>query len=283
MQLERIGVDRRLRSKWVRRGLIARAGPGSYVVVGSTPTWRRDAWCAAADVAGRGYVAGRTAARLLGLDGFGAPKRPPEVLLRREHRGAALPFVAATTRSPLGHGDTVVIDGIRCLGAERLIIEAPLFGFTRDEIESAIDSAIRTRRANEARLRDAVLSSSRPGVHGGRFLRDALIDAGGESRLERWFLAIVRVGGVPRPEMRVICRVEGGFAAGLDARFPGGLVVELEGHATHSSRKQRQHDEERRTRLILLGLRVIVFTYNDVRDRPEWVLATLRKALALCA
>ena len=42
-------------------------------------------------------------------------------------------------------------------------------------------------------------------------------------------------------------------------------------------------DEQRRTELTLRGLRVITFTYGDVRDRPDWVIARLREAFALLA
>lgn len=282
IQLDRLGIDRSQRHRWVKAGLLKRAGPRSYFVTGSVDTWQRQAWAAAADVAGRGYVAGRTAARLNRLDGFWQERGTPEVLLRREHRGCRLPYVVRATSRPLGVGDTVRIDGIRCLSAERLIVESPLFEFTVAETENAIDSAVRSRRVSEGSLRAAVLDSIRPGV-AGDLLREALIDAGGESRLERWFLAIVRSGGLARPTMRVAVRAEGGWAARLDALFAGGLVVELEGHATHSLRRQRQHDEERRTTLTLQGYRVIVFTYSDVRDRPEWVLARLREAIALSA
>lgn len=282
-QLDRAGVDRQLRSKWVRRGLLERAGPRSFFVAGSAPTWRRAAWAAAADVEGRGFLAGRTAACLHGLDDFAPGRRLPEVLVRRDARGIRLPYVVRSTILPLELRDTSTIDGVRCLNAERLIIEAPLFGFTAAEVENAIDSAIRKRKAREDSLRERVLAGIRPGVAGGHALREALVDTGGESRLERWFLEIVRAGGLVRPEMRVVCRAGNGFAARLDARFPDALVVELEGHATHSSRRQRQHDEERRTTLTLKGFRVIVFTYNDVRDRPQWVVATLRRAVPAAA
>lgn len=281
-QLDRLGVGKSLRYRWVRAGLLQPAGPRSYFVAGSVDSWRRQAWAAAADVAGRGYVAGRTAAHLHRLDGFASASTVPEVLVRREHRSCHLPWVVHTTGRPLGASDTVVIDGIRCLSAERLIVESPLFGFTVAETENAIDSAVRGKRVHEQRLRKAVLESLRPGVAGEQ-LREALIDTGGESRLERWFLAIVRRGGLARPTMRVAVRSQGGWAARLDALFPGRLVIELEGHATHSLRRQRQHDEERRTKLILKGYRVITFTYNDVRDRPDWVLARLREAIALAS
>lgn len=280
-ELARLGVSPSLRAKWVHRQLLAPAGPHSFVVAGAPRTAAQAAWCAAADCAGRGYVAGRTAAWLHGLDGFEPPPRP-ELLLRREHRGTRLPHLVRTTGRQLGSGDAVTIRGVRCLGAERLILEAPRFDFTATEIENAIDSAIRAKKVFEPHLRDRVLNSVRPGS-GRSAVREALQDTGGESRLERWFLAIVRTGGLPRPAMRVVVHADRRFAARLDAAFPGGLVIELEGHATHSSRRQRQHDEERRTALTLQGYRVIVFTYNDVRDRPDWVLAQLRAARTLVA
>jgi len=279
VELDRLGIDSKLRSKWLRRRLLIRAGPRAFFVAGSAPTWRRELWAAAANARGLGYVAGRSAARLHGLDGF-TDDHPPELLLGREHRGVRLPYVVRFTSAP--PGATVTIDGIRCLTAERLILESPRFGFTTAETENAIDSAVRMRKVHEGLLRGRVMAAATPGVDRSP-LRAALVDAGGESRLERWFLAIVRTGGLPRPRMRVICRAERGFAARLDAVFPGDLVVELEGHATHSLRQQRQHDEARRTTLTLQGRRVVVFTYDDVRNRPDWILAQLRTALALAS
>jgi len=280
-ELAALGVSASLRAKWVQRRRLLRVGPRSFVLPGAPTPARQSAWCAAADVAGFGHVAGRTAAWLFGLDGFRPPRRP-EVLLHRTHRGLRVPYALRTTDRPLGDQDAVIVDGIPCLRADRLIVESHHFGFSTAEIENAIDSAIRTGWVDESALRAQALESVRQGS-GGAAVRDALLDTGGESRLERWFLAIVRTGGLPRPAMRVVVRPELGWSARLDATFPGGLVVELEGHATHSSRRQRQHDEERRTALTLAGYRVIVFTYIDVRDRPDWVLSRVRAALALIA
>ncbi|MCU1398758.1 MAG: Protein of unknown function (DUF559)/Domain of unknown function [Acidimicrobiales bacterium] len=89
--------------------------------------------------------------------------------------------------------------------------------------------------------------------------------------------------GLPRPELQVSWRAGTRTVARVDAFFPGDLVVELAGHGTHSCRAQLQRDEQRRTELTLRGFRVITFTYNDVRDRPSWVIARLRDALGLWA
>jgi hypothetical protein len=190
--------------------------------------------------------------------------------------------VRSTTR-PLTKADTVIVHGFRCLTAERLIVESPLFGFNTAETENAIDSAIRLRLVAEQRLRTSVIHHHHGGVNGSRMLLDALVDSGGESRLERWFLALVRQSGIARPMLQKTYRDGSRTIARVDAYFPGGVVVEVSGHGTHSSRRQCRSDAQRRTELTLRGLTVLTFTYEDVRDRPHWVIAQLRKALAMTA
>ncbi|HEY4333406.1 MAG TPA: hypothetical protein VGM78_12575 [Ilumatobacteraceae bacterium] len=280
-QLDRLGIDRRLRSEWSERGLISRAGARSYVLAGSAPSWHRSVWCAATDVLGAGYVAGRTAARLHGLDGF--VRDDVELLVSRGRRSIASRHDVRSTSMPLDQRHTVVITGIRCLTAERLILNSPLFRFDQHETENAIDSAIRLKLVSEQRLRLLVAERHRPGVNGGRVLLDAMPDTGGESQLERRFLALVRRAGLPRPTLQRVFRDGVRTLARVDALFGADLVVELAGHATHSSRADRQRDEQRRTELVLRGVRVITFTFEDVRDRPHWVLSQLRAALRLAA
>ncbi|HQV58923.1 MAG TPA: hypothetical protein PKV27_12980 [Ilumatobacteraceae bacterium] len=50
-------------------------------------------------------------------------------------------------------------------------------------------------------------------------------------------------------------RSDSRLVARVDWVFPSGLIVELEGHATHSTRAQRTEDEGRRTELTLRGER----------------------------
>lgn len=85
----------------------------------------------------------------------------------------------------------------------------------------------------------------------------------------------------PRPRLQVTYRSAGRLVARVDALFGDDLVIEVAGHGTHSTRSQRQRDEQRRTELTLAGRRVITFTYDDVMDRPDWVVAQLRLALGV--
>ena len=190
---------------------------------------------------------------------------------------------AAVASDQFGAISSKQLDGIRCLKAERLILDSPLFNFDQEETENAIDSAIRLRLVSEQRLRTKVIDRHREGINGGRILLDALVDTGGQSRLERWFLKLVRTAGLPRPELQLSWRDGSRIIARVDAFFPGGLIVEVAGHGTHSSRRAIQADEQRRTELTLRGFRVITFTYNDIRDRPDWVIAKLLQAITLTA
>jgi hypothetical protein len=280
-QLRGNGVDSSMRSKWERTGLIERLGPRSFAIAGSSPTFQRDMTAGLADLDGFGVAAGRAGARLHGLDDFSSAS--PEFLLSREHRGYSTNGLVCATARPLTRSDVVRVQGFRCLTAERLILESPLFEFSKAETENAIDSAMRARLVAEQRLRTRIVREHSRGINGGRLLLDALTDTGGESRLERWFLGLVRRAGIGRPTLQKTYRDGTRVVARVDAYFPGGLVVEISGHGTHSSRRQRQVDAQRHTELTLRGLRVITFTYDDVRDRPDWVIARLREALALAA
>lgn len=131
---------------------------------------------------------------------------------------------------------------------------------------------------NERRLRRRILAELPINARRRHALIDALIDTGGESRLERRFLALIRRSGLPRPALQRVYRSGSRTIARVDAEFPGHLVVELDGHGTHATREQRKRDALRRTELTLRGKRVITFTYDDVFGRPEWVIDVLRVA-----
>jgi hypothetical protein len=280
-QLLARGIDSSTRSKWERKGLVSRLGSRSFALAGSPPSFERALAAGLADLGGFGVVAGRAGSRLHGLDGFGASST--EFLVPRANRMSKTDGLVCSTGRPLSKADVVVVHGFRCLTAERLIVESPLFHFTRTETENAIDSSIRLRLVAEQRLRTRVIREHHGGVNGSRLLLDALIDAGGESRLERWFLGLVRQAKISRPILQQTYRDGSRTVARVDAYFHGGLVVEVSGHGTHATRRQRQVDAQRHTELTLRGLRVLTFTYEDIRDRPGWVIARLREALALAA
>ncbi|MFP3901263.1 MAG: DUF559 domain-containing protein [Acidimicrobiia bacterium] len=90
--------------------------------------------------------------------------------------------------------------------------------------------------------------------------------------------------GLPVPRCQVHLRCPGGGIARVDLLWDRSrLVAELNGHGSHATRRRRQADAERAARLALAGWRVIAFTYEDVTERPAYVVATIAAHLAQTA
>lgn len=59
--------------------------------------------------------------------------------------------------------------------------------------------------------------------------------------------------------------------------------MEADGYAYHSDRAAYRRDRERLNQLERLGWRVLRFTWEDVRGRPDHVVALVRECLAAAA
>ena len=86
------------------------------------------------------------------------------------------------------------------------------------------------------------------------------------------------------PRCQVELRKAGGGIARVDLFWEEArLVVELDGHGTHATRRDRQAAAERAARLGLEGWHVVSFTYEDVTERPGYVVAMIRTYLRSAA
>jgi hypothetical protein len=273
---QKFGVCDRLRNEWLALNWIERLGIHTFRFAGSPGTWNMELASALGDLGQSAVVSGRSAGALLHLDGFS--EGAVEIWVPRGCRNRSHPAIVRSSSRPLLAGDVLTIDGIRCVTAERLILDSLLFRFSEREIYNAIDSAIRARLVSERRLRTRIVDDLASNAWHRRTLIGALVDTGGESALERRFLAIVRRARLSRPQLQRVYRSGARTLARVDAEFADGLVVEVAGHGTHASRLQRQRDAQRHTELTLRGKRMITFTYDDVYGRPRWVLDVLRAA-----
>jgi very-short-patch-repair endonuclease len=70
------------------------------------------------------------------------------------------------------------------------------------------------------------------------------------------------------------------FVARVDFLYrEHGVVVEVSGRLGHSSPEERARDAQRRNELQDLGLKVYEFTWEDVTQRPTFVVARIRTLL----
>lgn len=276
-QVVALGYPRDQAARWVRAGRLQRFGSRTFVVAGSAPTWEQGLTAGLLDLGPGALVGGRAAAALHCFDGYG--RGPLEFLVVRHRARRRRELVVRSTRM-LRPIDRTRVGSFACTSAVRTILDLAAIA-TFDEVADAVDSALRDGLVSEAFLRRQLAAARRSGRRGSRLLDEVLVDAGGHSRLERRFLTLVRAARLPRPSCQQIHERGGRFLARTDFCWSRErVVVEVAGQRTHASRRERQRDAERHTELQLQGYLVLTFTYEDVVERPTWVIARTREALA---
>jgi very-short-patch-repair endonuclease len=274
-QLLSCGVPARTVDNWVATGrLLGARFRGVYRVAGSPETADRPAW--AAVLGTDSPLSYLSAARWWELpvpdDGWLHITRfdrrriawPPGV---RVHRVALEP--AATTRRRgllVTTRDETMLD---CLGW------LPL-GQARVLADRANQQGWLSPAAIAGRL------DGQPGRWGNRQLRQVLKDWGdraaaeSERRLHRLLRGAAISGWVAN-----LTVVLGGRRFEIDVAFPElRLAIEVDGYAYHSGDERFQRDRTKQNALIAAGWRILRFTWADLTERPDYVLAAIGQLLA---
>lgn len=145
-----------------------------------------------------------------------------------------------------------------------------------------------TRRGGGAKLMDSALqrhvempqlwrahlrNKGRHGSPAARRLLHAAAD-GARSEAERLLVKLLRDNGITGWKTNYPV---GGYK--IDVAFPQQKVaIETDGWAFHSSQEDFQKDRERQNKLALLGWQVLRFTWLDLTEYPQRVLAEIRFA-----
>ena len=196
-----------------------------------------------------------------------------EFLVPRDRRSmAVVPGVRSTSR--WDERDVIRHRGVRTSAAARALIDMAIDERSATTVEDAIDSAIRLRRTALSQIQRRLARLSGQGRHGCPLLRELLLDSGGESKLERRFLRLVRLAGFARPRCQVVVSPRSGRTIRVDFLFEQ-VVVEVSGRLGHTSDRDRQKDARRRNELQERGFKVIEFTTADVIDDPDYVVDQL--------
>jgi very-short-patch-repair endonuclease len=150
------------------------------------------------------------------------------------------------------------------------------------ELERAADEAERLGLCSENDLGEVV--GSHFGRPGARVLRALLKQhrAGSTATrnyFEERFLQLWRRHHLPRPEVNVPLLDYVVDFFWRDAR----LIVEVDGRATHGTRRAFQTDRDRDGRLAVAGYRVLRFTWWDLTRRPAVVADRVRRMLEAAA
>ncbi len=147
----------------------------------------------------------------------------------------------------------------------------------------AIDRALRRRRTTLRHLHRAMeLTADRVG---NRVRRELLLDSRDEpwSAAERRLHQLLRAAGIARMEGEPSLVLVDGASYYPDARFFGRirLLIEVDGREFHSDPDVFESDRWRQNLLILDGWCVLRFTWRMLEERPDEVVAIIRRALAM--
>jgi very-short-patch-repair endonuclease len=172
-------------------------------------------------------------------------------------------------------------DGIPVTSPARTLLDLATILPAR-QLERAVDEAERLRLCDEGDLKAvAAAHVGRPGAGAlSRLLRKQAIGmTATRSNFEERFLALCRDCRLPQPEVNVPLLDYVVDFLWSDAR----LIVEVDGRATHGTRRAFQADRDRDGRLTVAGYRVVRFTWWDVTRRPAVVADRVRRLLRAAA
>jgi hypothetical protein len=276
-ELERCKVTKHQLGRWIADGVLERVAPRVWRLVGSADTWEQRVM---SGILSLGHPAGashNTAAQLHRFDR--TPSDVVEFLVARQQRRSRPSFTVHCSKLIRPY-DFVTVDGFRTTSATRTILDLANVQVHPDRIGAAIDTAVRLQLSAPETIARRVYDIRRRGRTGVRMIDRLLLDAGGHTMLEREFLRLMREGGLPRPTPQIVFRDGNRTVARVDFLYEEwDIVVEVSGRLGHSSPAERARDAQRRNELQDLGLLVYEFTWEDITQRPSWVLRQMRQRL----
>lgn len=231
-----------------------------------------------------GVASHRSAARLHGLDGFGA-WRPEVTIANRRRRRPEGVIVHRSTQFSLR--DEVVVASIPCTSVDRTILDLGAV-LRLPLLERAAESALRMRSTTWPRLHEVLQQHSRRGRDGCGVLRALLEARYGDPviPLSQWGREVAQRSAQSQlPPCEVEYRVTdemGRLVLQVDLAFPRHRVaIELDSVTHHLDRSSWERDRRVRNELRRLGWVVIEITWREWTARPQNVIQMVADTLRI--
>jgi len=271
----------------VRTGRLLLKEDAVYGIPGAPETWHQDEM-ALVLAAGPGAAAShRAAAFLERVPGFWLPTPEVSSPPPRRHRATA-GIVHRSRLLPAHH--LIVIDGIRVTCLARTLFDIAGVLRNPEQVERALDNCIASRRVTTRQIGDMVGELGKRGRKGTRIMRELLL-ARGEgyvataSELEARFAKLCTRYGLPEPVRQQNTGDSEKWIARVDFAYPPPLriIIELDGRRHWLAKLDHDADLVRDAKLTAAGWHVIHFTWKQITQELEFVVAILRQLLATAA
>jgi len=269
-------ITRRVRSGHFRVG-----GKGIYVLPGILESER--ALLRAATVALDAVVSHESAARVHSVEGLDPRRVTVTVPVRRSNRFNG---VIVHQLTDLTEEETTSVDGLPVTDPGRTVIDLAAVLPPR-LLAEVLDQTVRMKLATYELVADRLEAKARRGKPGVVILRSILEGRLGgvyvsESTLETRLLRLLDQGGLPRPDPQYrpdwLRHINGRVDLAYVAEE---VIVEGDSQRWHGSPDAFQLDRRRDNLAQLAGWLILRFTWEDITQRPSYVVATVRQALSM--
>lgn len=275
-QLLGLGVGRGAIENRIARGRLRRVQWGVYAV-GHRPRSRESRWMAAVLSAGPGAaLSHRSAGSLWRI-------LPPKAILPEVTRATRCQVRSGLTSHccMLRSDEVTRVDGIPVTSPPRTVFDVAASS-TLGELERALNEMEVRGITDELSIPD--LLERYPRKRGAARLRALLSDETAvrgvpRKELEERFASLLDGTDLPRPRRNADVAVSGRLFEADCLWVEQRLIVELDGRATHGTRRAFERDRERDRLLQADGWRVVRITWRQLRDDAPAVLADLRRLL----
>jgi hypothetical protein len=283
-QANLVGVsNRELRSR-VHSGTLDKSGVRTYREPLTIPTPLAELTALVLDVQPPCWISETTGAALYNFDGGFTLRRPFHLVVPR---GRSLNRQGAIihTSNELPLIDLEQVGRLPVLSPTRILLDIANSVSVR-RLTEALDGAVRDGLTSEDHIIRRLVALRTRGRRGVTNLVAALEGSeatkGGHSWLEREYLDLSSLAGLPRPTtQKVLSRAKDRLVR-VDCHYPGTrVVVELLGYRWHRTKEQLRRDIERMNALILDGFLPLQFTTAQLVEDPNWVMSQVGTALGV--
>ncbi len=280
-QAREAGVsDVRLRAL-VASGVVDRMSRRAFRFAAASRTWLQSVMIACLDGGPDCVASHRTAAALHRLDGFDRSGLV-EILVPMRVRHRRFDVVVHHSRD-LPDIDRTVVDAVPVTTIARTLIDLGAV-FPATKVQEAMDAAERDARLRRSTIVQRYTSLRAPGRNGVGAMTQILRHRADEAHLprsvlERRVIRLLERARLPLPIPRYVVELDGRRAE-LDFAYPAQRFgIEVDGHGSHATRRQRASDNDRANLLSDAGWSLRRFTYEQVVYQERLVSASIRRAL----
>lgn len=276
------GIPRHAVRTRVDRGVLEHVDTATFRLRGWPVTFEQRCQRATLTAGAGALTSHRAAAMLRGLDGVRAA--PVEVLVERWARCTGRHACVIHETRHLDDDDREVIGSLPVTSVPRTLIDLAAVE-PRDAVEQAMEDAFRRRLCTVEDVADRFVRLPTRGRRGASAVRALLAERCGDqvptdSDFERRTIRLLDAAGIPSPTRQFEVIILGSRQVRLDLAWPAVLVaVECDGVYHHGTSISLRWDDRRQNELVLAGWLVLRFTWQDLVERPDQVVETVRAGL----